>query len=79
MRKDFPFGAVIPWPESFREINFRRAHPPVGQTHTIAGKASKGAGFELAASCGKVQRGPAKASNHTLGFAATATSPPPLG
>ena len=64
--EDFPFGAEYLASSSFREINFGEP-TPVGQTHTIAGKGLKVRGFELCSSCGKVQRGPAKASNHTWG------------
>jgi len=64
--EEFPFGAEYLASTTFREINFGE-QAVVGATHAIAGKALKVKGFELCRSCGKVQRGPAKASNHTWG------------
>lgn len=64
--EEFPFGAEYLASTTFREINFGE-QAVVGAPHTIAGKALKVKGFELCRSCGKVQRGPAKASNHTIG------------
>ncbi|MCT0225546.1 DEAD/DEAH box helicase [Synechococcus sp. CS-1328] len=62
--EDFPFGAEYLASTTFREINFGEL-TPIGATHNIAGKPLRVRGFELCRSCGKVQRGPAKASNHT--------------
>ncbi|MFM8937093.1 MAG: Zn-binding domain-containing protein, partial [Vulcanococcus sp.] len=64
--EEFPFGAEYLASTTFREINFGE-QAVVGASHAIAGKALKVKGFELCRSCGKVQRGPAKASNHTWG------------
>ena len=64
--EEFPFGAEYLASTTFREINFGE-QAAVGATHAIAGKALKVKGFELCRSCGKVQRGTAKASNHTWG------------
>ena len=64
--EEFPFGAEYLASTTFREINFGE-QAAVGATHAIAGKSLKVKGFELCRSCGKVQRGPAKASNHTWG------------
>ncbi|KAF0655143.1 helicase family protein with metal-binding cysteine cluster [Cyanobium sp. Copco_Reservoir_LC18] len=64
--EEFPFGAEYLASTTFREINFG-GQAAVGASHAIAGKALKVKGFELCRSCGKVQRGPAKASNHTWG------------
>jgi DEAD/DEAH box helicase domain-containing protein len=64
--EEFPFGAEYLASTTFREINFGE-QAVVGSSHAIAGKALKVKGFELCRSCGKVQRGPAKASNHTWG------------
>jgi DEAD/DEAH box helicase domain-containing protein len=62
--EEFPFGAEYLASTTFREINFGE-QAVVGANHTIAGKALKVRGFELCRECGKVQRGPAKANNHT--------------
>jgi DEAD/DEAH box helicase domain-containing protein len=62
--EEFPFGAEYLASTTFREINFGE-QASVGQAHLIAGKTLKVKGFELCRSCGKVQHGPAKASNHT--------------
>ncbi len=64
--EEFPFGVEYLASTAFREINFGE-QAMVGATHAIAGKALKVKGFELCRSCGKVQRGPAKGSNHTWG------------
>ena len=64
--EEFPFGAEYLASTTFREINFGE-QAAVGATHAIAGKSLKVKGFELCRHCGKVQRGPAKASNHTWG------------
>ena len=64
--EEFPFGVEYLARTTFREINFGE-QAMVGATHAIAGKSLKVKGFELCRSCGKVQRGPAKASNHTWG------------
>jgi DEAD/DEAH box helicase domain-containing protein len=64
--EEFPFGVEYLASTTFREINFGE-QAVVGASHAIAGKALKVKGFELCRSCGKVQRGPAKASNHTWG------------
>ena len=64
--EEFPFGAEYLASTTFREINFGE-QAMVGTTHAIGGKSLKVKGFELCRSCGKVQRGPAKASNHTWG------------
>jgi DEAD/DEAH box helicase domain-containing protein len=64
--EEFPFGAEYLASTTFREINFGE-QAVVGASHAIAGKALKVKGFELCRSCGKLQRGPAKASNHTWG------------
>ena len=64
--EEFPFGVEYLASTTFREINFGE-QAMVGATHAIAGKALKVKGFELCRSCGKVQRGAAKASNHTWG------------
>lgn len=64
--EEFPFGAEYLASTTFREINFGE-QAAVGANHAIAGKALKVKGFELCRSCGKVQRGPSKASNHTWG------------
>ncbi len=64
--EEFPFGAEYLASSSFREINFGEP-APVGQAHTIAGKALKVRGFELCSSCGKVQRGQPSSRNHTWG------------
>ncbi|TGG96239.1 MAG: DEAD/DEAH box helicase [Aphanocapsa feldmannii 277cV] len=63
---DFPFGAEYLASTSFRDINFGE-NAAVGAAHEIAGKTLRVKGFELCRSCGKVQRDPAKASNHTWG------------
>jgi len=62
--EEFPFGAEYLASTTFREINFGE-QAAVGQPHLIGGKTLKVKGFELCRSCGKVQHGPAKASNHT--------------
>ena len=62
--EEFPFGAEYLASTTFREINFGEL-TPIGAAHTIAGKGLRVRGFELCRSCGKVQRGPAKPSNHT--------------
>ncbi|MCP9820013.1 DEAD/DEAH box helicase [Synechococcus sp. Cruz-9H2] len=62
--EEFPFGAEYLASTTFREINFGEL-TPIGATHNIAGKGLRVRGFELCRSCGKVQRGPARASNHT--------------
>ena len=64
--EEFPFGVEYLASSTFREINFGE-QAAVGQNHTIAGKNLKVRGFELCRSCGKVQHGKAKASNHTWG------------
>jgi DEAD/DEAH box helicase domain-containing protein len=64
--EEFPFGVEYLASTTFREINFGE-QAAVGQSHSIAGKALKVRGFELCRSCGKVQHGKAKASNHTWG------------
>jgi DEAD/DEAH box helicase domain-containing protein len=62
--EEFPFGAEYLASTTFREINFGE-QAAVGQPHLIGGKTLKVKGFELCRSCGKVQHGPAKSSNHT--------------
>jgi DEAD/DEAH box helicase domain-containing protein len=64
--EEFPFGAEYLASTTFREINFGE-QAAVGATHAIAGKSLKVKGFELCRHCGKVQRGPAMARNHTWG------------
>ena len=64
--EEFPFGAEYLSSTTFREINFGE-QAVVGASHTIAGKALKVKGFVLCRHCGKVQRGPASARNHTVG------------
>ncbi|MFS6818138.1 DUF1998 domain-containing protein [Synechococcus lacustris Tous-12m] len=64
--EEFPFGLEYLASTTFREINFGEK-VAVGKSHTIAGKNLNVRGFELCRSCGKVQHGKAKASNHTWG------------
>ncbi len=63
---DFPFGTEYLASSTFREINFGELLAS-GQIHTIAGKNLRVRGFEICRSCGKVQQGSPRASNHTWG------------
>ena len=64
--EQFPFGVEYLASTTFREINFGE-QAAVGATQAIAGKALRVKGFELCRTCGKVQSGLARASDHTWG------------